>query len=330
MKFIEKIKEKARENKKVIVLPETNDARILEGAFRIMEEGIAHIALIGDEEEIKKSTTFDLSKAIFYTPATYEKQDEFAEKLFQLRKHKGMTLDGAKELLMTNPLYFANMLVKEGVADGMVAGAANSTANVLRSALQVLSTAPGTKLVSTCFVMVVPNSPYGEEGTFVFSDCALVQQPSAEQLAEIAISASQSFASLVGKEPKVAFLSHSTKGSSAHADVDKVVNAFQIAKEKAPDIIMDGELQLDAAIIPSVGQSKAPDSPVAGTANVLIFPDIDAGNIGYKLVQRLGNADAFGPITQGIAKPVNDLSRGCTVEDIVGVAAITCVQASEQ
>jgi phosphate acetyltransferase len=238
-----------------------------------------------------------------------------------------MTPEKAKELLTTDYLYYGVTMVKSGDADGMVAGACHATADVLRPSLQILKTAPGTKLVSAFFLMVVPNCEYGENGIFVFGDSGLNQNPTAEELAAIAVSSAKSFQSLVGKEPIVAMLSHSTKGSAKHADVDKVVEATRIAKENNPEIKIDGELQLDAAIVPSIGSSKAPGSDVAGKANVLIFPDLDAGNIGYKLAQRLAKAEAYGPLTQGIAKPVNDLSRGCSYEDIVGVVAITAVQA---
>lgn len=238
-----------------------------------------------------------------------------------------MTEDKARETLLKDPLYFGVMLVKANIADGMVAGAVNATANVLRPSLQILKTAPGTKLVSAFFVMVVPNCEYGENGVFIFADSGLEQNPTSEKLAAIAQSSAKSFELLVQKEPIVAMLSHSTKGSAAHADVDKVVEATKIAKEENPNLKLDGEFQLDAAIVPSVGASKAPGSDVAGKANVLVFPDLDAGNIGYKLVQRLAKAEAYGPVTQGIAKPVNDLSRGCVAEDIVGVVAITAVQA---
>ena len=238
-----------------------------------------------------------------------------------------MTPEQAKELLTTDYMYFACMMVKNGDADGVVSGACHSTANTLRPSLQIIKTAPGTKLVSAFFVMDVPNCEFGENGTFVFGDCGLNQNPNPEELAAIAVSSAESFKALVGAEPKVAMLSHSSMGSAKHADVDKVVEATKIAKEMAPDVALDGELQLDAAIVPSIGQSKAPDSKVAGSANVLIFPDLDAGNIGYKLVQRLAKAEAYGPMCQGIAAPVNDLSRGCSAADIEGVIAITAVQA---
>lgn len=328
MGFIDDIKKRAKENKKTIVLPETWDRRTLEAANTVLLEGIADIILIGDEDEIKKgSEGLDLSKAKIVNPQTCDKLDAYVDLLVELRKNKGMTPEKARELLTKEPLYFGVTMVKAGDADGMVAGAVNSTANVLRSALQVIKTAPGTKIVSAFFLMEVPNCEYGANGTFIFADSGLVQNPSSEELAEIAASSAKSFDLLVQKEPIVAMLSHSTKGSASHADVDKVVEATRIAKERYPEIKLDGELQLDAAIVPAVGASKAPGSDVAGKANVLVFPDLDAGNIGYKLVQRLAKAEAYGPITQGLARPVNDLSRGCSADDIVGVVAITAVQA---
>ena len=263
-------------------------------------------------------------------PATSERTAAYIDKLVELRQKKGMTPEQAKDILLNQYLYYGVMMVKMGDADGMVSGACHSTADTLRPCLQILKTKPGTKLVSAFFLMEVPNCEFGENGTFVFADCGLNQNPNPEELAAIAASSAESFKALVGAEPKVAFLSHSSKGSAKHADVDKVVEAVKIAKEQYPDVLMDGELQLDAAIVPSVGASKAPESPVAGKANVLVFPDLDAGNIGYKLVQRLAKAEAYGPVTQGIAAPVNDLSRGCSAEDIVGVVAITAVQCQMQ
>lgn len=329
MGFIDQVKERAKSNKKTIVLPETGDMRTLEAAHKVLAEGIANIILIGNKEEIEKAgADFNLSEAVFVNPANCERMDVYIDTLVEARKKKGMTPEEAKEILLTNPLFFGATLVKAGDADGMVAGAVNSSANVLRAALQVVKTAPGTKVVSAFFLMVVPDCEYGSDGIFVFSDAGLNQNPDPEQLAAIAGSSAQSFRLLTDQEPVVAMLSHSTKGSAAHADVDKVVEATRIAKEQHPELKLDGELQLDAAIVPSIGSSKAPDSEVAGKANVLIFPDLDAGNIGYKLVQRLAKAEAYGPVTQGIAKPVNDLSRGCVADDIVGVVAITAVQAS--
>ena len=261
----------------------------------------------------------------------FHSADGYIAKLVELRQKKGMTPEQAKELLLSNYLYYGVMMVKMGDADGMVSGACHSTADTLRPCLQILKTKPGTKLVSSFFVMVVPDCDMGADGTFIFADSGLEQNPDPEKLAAIALSSAESFKTLTGKEPVVAMLSHSTKGSAKHADVDKVVEATRIAKENAPEgLMLDGEFQLDAAIVPSVGASKAPGSPVAGKANVLIFPDLDAGNIGYKLAQRLAKAEAYGPITQGIAKPVNDLSRGCSADDIVGVVAITSVQCQAQ
>lgn len=328
MAFIDEIKQRAKSNLKTIVLPETMDQRTLVAAGKVLEEGIANIILVGKKEEIEKAADgIDLSKATFVDPESYDKLEEYINLVVELRKSKGMTYDDAKKLLITNPLFFGVTLVKAKDADGMVAGAVNASADVLRPSLQILKTAPGTKLVSAFFVMVVPDCNMGENGTFVFSDCGLNQNPNAEELAAIAESSAKTFEMLVGKEPKVAMLSHSTLGSAKHADVDKVVEATKILRENCPDLKVEGEIQADAAIVPTVGASKAPDSEVAGNANVLVFPDLDAGNIGYKLVQRLAKAEAYGPVTQGIAAPVNDLSRGCSADDIVGVVAITAVQA---
>ncbi len=329
MSFIEEIKQRAKQDIKTIVLPESNDVRVLEAASIALKEGYSDIILIGKREEVLKiaeENNLDLSKAKIVDPETSEKFSEYANEFYELRKAKGMTLDKAKEL-MKDYTYFGMMMVKMGGADGLVSGACHSTANTLRPALQILKTAPGTKLVSAFFLMVVPDCEYGENGTFVFSDCGLNEYPDADSLAEIAISSSKSFEQLVGKQAKVAMLSYSTYGSATSPLTEKVIEATKLLKEKAPDIIADGEMQLDAAIIPEVGASKAPGSPVAGHANTLIFPDLDAGNIGYKLVQRLGKAEAYGPLCQGIAKPVNDLSRGCSSSDVAGVIAITAVQA---
>lgn len=328
MSFINSIKKRARQAKKTIVLPESLERRTVEAAEQVLAEGIANVILIGNKEEIEKvAQGLDISKSIFVDPCSFEKMEEYVECLVELRKKKGMTPEKAEELLKNDALYLGVMMVKNGMADGMVAGAVNSTANVLRPSLQILKTADGTRLVSSFFVMVVPDCEYGANGTFIFSDCGLVQNPNAEELASIALSSAKSFENLVQEEAVVGMLSHSTKGSAKHDDVNKVVEATRIAKEQNKELKLDGEFQLDAAIVPSVGASKAPESEVAGKVNVLVFPDLDAGNIGYKLTQRLAKADAYGPITQGIAKPVNDLSRGCTSEDIVGVVAVTAVQA---
>ena len=327
MGFIDEIKAKAKTSKKTIVLPETEDIRTYEAAEAVLKEGTANLILIGSEEEIAKNKgDFDISGATIVDPATYEKTEAYIAKLVELRQKKGMTEEQARELLLTNYLYYGVMMVKMKDADGMVSGACHSTADTLRPCLQILKTKPGTKLVSAFFVIVVPDCDMGADGTFVFADSGLEQNPDPEKLAAIALSSADSFRLLTGKEPVVAMLSHSTKGSAKHADVDKMVEATRIAKEEHPELKLDGEFQLDAAIVPSVGASKAPGSDVAGKANVLIFPDLDAGNIGYKLAQRLAKAEAYGPITQGIAKPVNDLSRGCSADDIVGVVAITAVQ----
>ncbi|MDF2985615.1 MAG: phosphate acetyltransferase [Eubacterium sp.] len=328
MNFLEQIVSRAKSDIKTIVLPESTDIRTLKAAAMIQEQGIANIILVGNKDEIKKlGGDLDISKAQIVDPANFDKFDEYVNTLYELRKAKGMTLEQAKKLLSENPLYFGIMMVKLGAADGMVAGAINSTGNTLRPALQILKTAPGAKLVSAFFIMVVPDCEYGENGVFVYGDSGLVENPNADELSEIAIASSKSFKSLVQAEPVVAMLSYSTYGSAKSELTEKVVEATKLAKQKAPELQLDGELQADAAIVASVGQSKAPGSPVAGKANVLIFPDLNCGNISYKLTQRLAKADAYGPIIQGLAKPVNDLSRGCSAEDIVGVVAITCVQA---
>ncbi len=327
MGFIDTIKARAKADVKTIVLPETEDRRTYEAAAQVLKEGIAKIVLVGSEETVKKgSEGLDLTGAIIVDPATSDRTDAYVEKLVELRSKKGMTPEQAREILLNQYLYYGVMMVKMGDADGMVSGACHSTADTLRPCLQILKTKPGTKLVSAFFLMVVPDCEFGADGTFIFADSGLNQDPNPEELAAIAASSADSFQTLVQKEPVVAMLSHSTKGSAKHALVDKVVEATKIAKEQNPDLKLDGEFQLDAAIVPSVGASKAPNSDVAGKANVLIFPNLDAGNIGYKLTQRLAKAEAYGPITQGIAAPVNDLSRGCSAEDIVGVVAITSVQ----
>ncbi len=330
MAYIDKIKAKARQDKKTIVLPESNDKRVLIAASHIVEEGIADIIMVGNEEKIMDGANWlevDLSGIKVVNPQNCDKLDEYVNLLYETRKSKGMTEEKAREILLSDYLTFGVIMVKANDADGMVAGCCHATADTLRPSLQILRTAPGVKLVSGFFIMDVPDCKYGENGTFLFADCGLNQDPSAEELAAIADSSAKSFKTLVDAKPVIAMLSHSTKGSAKHALVDKVVEATRIAHEQYPSLTIDGELQLDAAIVPSVGKSKAPGSDVAGHANVLVFPNLDAGNIGYKLVQRLGKAEAYGPMLQGIAKPVNDLSRGCSADDIVGVVAITAVQA---
>ena len=331
MSFIENIKIRAKSKKMKIVLPESMDKRVMEAAAIASNEGIADIIIIGKDEVLKESAKgFDISKATIIDPDTSEITEELINKLVEIRKNKGLTYDEAKKYLLTDYMYYACMLVKTGRADGVVSGACHSTANTLRPALQIIKTKPGVLLVSAFFLTVVPDCEYGANGTFIFADAGLEQNPTSERLAAIAGSSAESFKLLVQKEPIVAMLSHSTKGSAKHADVDKVVEATKLAKINFPQYKIDGELQLDAALVPSVASSKAPNSEVAGHANILVFPDLDAGNIGYKLVQRLAKAEAYGPITQGIAAPINDLSRGCSTEDIVGVIAITAVQAQSK
>ena len=326
--FLEQIKQRARSDKQTIVLAEGDDERTLAAAERILADDVADLVILGDAETISKSN-YHLDKAQIVDPSTSPHFEELAVALAERRKKKGLTVEQARELLH-DVLYFGVMMVYAGMADGMVAGACHATADVLRPSLQILKTAPGTKLVSSFFVMVIPDCELGENGTFVFSDCGLNINPDADELSEIALSSAESFKALVGKTPQVAMLSYSSKGSGKGEMVDKVAEATRIAKEKAPDLALDGELQSDAAIVESVGAKKAPGSPVAGHANVLVFPDLNAGNIGYKLVQRLAKAEAYGPMTQGIAKPVNDLSRGCSASDIEGVIAITAVQSQQR
>ncbi len=330
MSFIEKLKIRAKECKMTIILPEVMDERIFIATEKILKEDIANIILIGKDEEITRySNKYDISKATIINPFTSDNTESIIHEFVDLRKAKGMTYDQAKNILLSDYMYYACMLVKLGMADGIVSGACHSTSNTLRPALQIIKTAKNVDLVSAFFLMIVPNCEYGENGIFLFADSGLEQNPDPLKLSSIACSSAESFELLVEEEAKVAMLSHSTLGSAKHADVDKVIEATNLVKKRFPHIHVDGELQLDAAIVPSVAEMKAPDSEVAGHANVLIFPDLDAGNIGYKLVQRLAKAEAYGPITQGIAAPVNDLSRGCSADDIVGVVAITALQAKK-
>lgn len=332
MSFIEQIKQRAKQEIKTIVLPEATDVRILEAAEMIKNEGYAKVILIGNEEEVRKlakERNIDIGETKIIDPAVSIETARYSKELYELRKSKGMTEEQAEKLVL-EPVYFGMMMVKLNEADGLVSGAAHSTSDTLRPALQILKTAPGTKLVSAFFVMVVPDCKYGENGTFIFADSGLNEEPDLEKLSEIAISSSKSFEQLVGTQPKVAMLSYSTYGSAHSASTEKVIEATKLVKEKEPNLLVDGELQLDAAIIPEVAEFKAKGSPLKGQANVLVFPDLGAGNIGYKLVQRLAKAEAYGPLCQGIAKPVNDLSRGCSSEDVAGVVAITAVQAQQK
>ena len=329
MNFIDKIKEKASNDVKTIVLPEATDIRVLKAAEIINKEKFAKVVLIGNEKEVNKlleENNINLGNTKIIDPEKSEEKENYATTLYELRKAKGMTEEQAKELIL-NPVYFGMMMVKLEEADGLVSGAAHSTADTLRPALQIIKTAPGTKLVSTFVAIDVPSCEFGENGLFFFGDCGLNQNPNSEELAQIALSTAKSFENLVGEEAKVAMLSYSTMGSAKADEVTKVQEATKIAKESAPELMLDGEMQLDAAIVPEIAVSKAPTSKVAGHANVLVFPNLESGNIGYKLVERLAKAEAYGPICQGIAKPVNDLSRGCKAEDIVGAVAITAVQA---
>ena len=322
--FLEQISARAAADLQHIVLPEGSDIRTLKAARAIVDGGIAKVTVLAVASEAEASGV-SMEGINVIDPATSNSNERYAEALYELRKAKGLTLEDARKLV-EGELYHGVMMVHLDEADGMVAGAAHATSDVLRPCLQILKTAPGVALVSAFFVIVVPNCEYGENGTFIFADSGLVQHPSAEEVSEIALSSAASFESLVEATPVVAMLSHSTKGSAKSPSVDKMVEATALAQAKAPELALDGELQLDAAIVASVGESKAPGSSVAGHANVLIFPDLDSGNIAYKLAQRLAKAEAYGPITQGLSKPVNDLSRGASAEDIVGVAAITAVQ----
>ena len=327
MALIDKIKAKAKANVKHIVLPEGEESRNVQAAVKIVSQGIATLTLLGDPAKVREvAAGASLEGLEIIDPKTSDKCEAYAATLYELRKAKGMTPEQAAELVK-DPMYYGVMMVKMGDADGLVSGAIHSTGDMLRPALQIIKSKPGIKTVSSCFLMECPNTAYGEDGVMIFADCAVNIDPDAEQLASIALGAADSARALAGIEPRVAMLSFSTKGSAKHDLVTKVQEATRIAKELDPSLMLDGELQLDAAIVESVGQLKAPGSPVAGKANVLVFPGLEAGNIGYKLVQRLAGAEAYGPILQGIAKPCNDLSRGCSVDDIVATVAITAAQA---
>lgn len=319
--FLTRMKETAKADKKTIVLPESEDPRTIEAANKIIAEDIANLVLLGDPDEI------DVPGATVIDPVHGPKHEEYAEKFAELRAKKGVTMEQARKQ-MDDYTYYGTMMVKMDDADGLVSGASHSTANTLRPALQILKTAPGVKTASTFFVMCSDKTQYGQNGELIFADCGLNIAPTAEELSEIAISTADTWRTFMeGTEPRVAMLSYSTAGSAEGDSAQKVRAAVALAKEKAPDLAVDGEMQLDAALEPSVAKLKFPGSTVAGTANVLVFPDLESGNIGYKLVQRFGGAEAYGPVMQGLAKPVNDLSRGCFADDIVGVVAITCVQA---
>lgn len=330
MNLIDQIIERAKANRQRIVLPEGTEKRTIQAADQLLRDGVADIILIGGKSAIKQLAKdldlHNIDKAIIIDPKEHEKKEIYAQLLFQLRQKKGMTLEKALDLV-ENPLYLACLMIKNGDADGEIAGAENTTGDVLRPALQIIKTTPGVSVVSGAFIMFTKTPQYGEDGVLIFADCAVMPNPNAEELASIAIASAQTARNIVGVEPKVAMLSFSTKGSAEHEMIDKVVKATQIAKEIDPQLAIDGELQVDAALVPEIGTKKAPGSNIAGKANVLVFPTLEAGNIGYKLVQRLGNAEAVGPILQGMAAPVNDLSRGCSVEDIYKMVAIAANQA---
>ncbi len=331
MTLFEKLTANAKSHRQRIVLPEGTEPRTLTAADRILAEGIADVILIGDPTDIKAMARElklpNISDATIVNPADEKVIDRYAPLFFELRKKKGITMEEAR-LTTANPLYLGCLMVKAGDADGQVAGALNTTGNVLRAAFQVIKTQPGIDVVSGAFLMLLPEGlPFGTDGILVFADCAVVPDPDARQLAQIAVSAAQTARDIAGIEPRVAILSFSTKGSAKHERVDKVIEATRIAKDMDPKLIVDGELQADAAIVPGVAHTKSPNSPLSGRANVLVFPSLEVGNIAYKLVQRLGNVQAVGPVLQGLAAPVNDLSRGCFPEDIYKTIIMTCNQA---
>lgn len=330
MKLVEQLVAKAKANKQRIVLPEGTEERTLKAANQLLTDGVADLILIGDPAEIdaraKEWGLGNIHKATIINPLDHPKQEEYAQLLAKLREKKGMTIEQARELVK-NPLYLGCLIIKAGDADGQLAGAQNTTGDVLRPALQIIKTTPGITCVSGAMLLLTIAPECGDNGVLVMGDVAVTPVPDANQLAQIAVCTARTAKAVAGIEPRVAMLSFSSKGSAKHEDVDKVVEALNIAREMAPDIMIDGELQADAALVPAVGQSKAPGSPVAGKANVLVVPRLEVGNIGYKLVERLGHATAVGPILQGIARPVNDLSRGCSIDDIYKMVAITANQA---
>jgi phosphate acetyltransferase len=331
MDLLQQIKEKAKKQNKRIVLPEGIEERTIKAADEAMAEGLAHIILIGNPDEIKKQVNrYDLKhieKATIVDPLNHTKKSKYVDLMLEIRKSKGLTKEAAEKLI-EDPLYLATLMIKNGDADGEVAGANNATGDVLRPAFQYVKTAPGITVVSGAFIMILKDKEFGEDGLMVFADCAVHPNPTDKELAEIAVATAKTTKAIAGFEPRVAMLSFSTKGSASHEMVDKVVNATKIAKEMAPELQIEGELQADAAIIEAIGQKKAPGSKIAGKANVLVFPSLESGNIAYKLVQRLAHAEAIGPILQGMAAPINDLSRGCSVSDIVNLIAITANQAA--
>jgi len=328
MSPMQRLKELAKSRKQKIVLPEGHDSRVIKAAREATDEGLAEVVVLGDEDDIlrlAKENGVDLEGIEIINPQKSPKLEEYAKTLYELRKHKGISMEEAYEMA-SSYLYYGVLMVYSGEADGEVSGATHPTSDTFRPALQVIKCLPDVEIASAFFAMIVPDCPYGENGFFLFADAGLLIDPNPRELAQIAISTADTMRNLFGYEPRVALLSFSTKGSASHPLVDKVVEATKIAKERRPDIIMDGELQVDAAIIPWVAEKKAPGSPVGGKANVLICPDLNAGNIAYKLVQRLAKAEAYGPISQGLRKPINDLSRGCSVEDILNVIVITSAQ----
>ncbi len=331
MNLIESIKQNAKKHQKIIVLPEGTSERTIKAANVILEEGIAKLILFGSPTEIHSlANKFGLSqieKATIIDPPTWEKRHYFAQMLYEIRKSKGISIEEAYHLV-ADPLYLAPLLIKNGDADGEVAGAENATGNVLRPAFQIIKTLPGISVVSGAFIMIMKEKHWGDNGVVIFADCAVHPDPNSQEMAQIALSSAQTLKSIVGTEPRVAMLSFSTKGSARHPMCDKVIEATRIAREMNPSLKIDGELQADAAIVEAIGKSKAPDSEIAGKANVLVFPSLEAGNIAYKLVQRLAGAEAVGPVLQGMAAPINDLSRGCSIDDIVNLVAITVSQAA--